>query len=44
MAIKGLHNYMVIDTDDVLLVCPKDNREFKDFIAGIAMPDYEDFR
>ena len=44
MAIKGLDNFMVIDTDDVLLICPKDDRKFKDFIAGIAMPDYEEFR
>lgn len=44
MAIKGLENFMVIDTDDVLLICPKENRQFKDFVAGIAMPDFEDFR
>ena len=44
VAIKGLENFMVIDTDDVLLICPKDDRQFKDFIAGIAMPDFEDFR
>lgn len=44
MAIKGLENYMVIDTDDVLLICPKEDRKFKDFIAGIAMPDFEEFR
>ena len=35
---------MVIDTDDVLLICPKEDKKFKDFIAGIAMPDFEDFR
>ena len=44
VAIKGLENFMVIDTDDVLLICSKDDRQFKDLIAGIAMPDFEDFR
>ncbi len=44
IAISGLDNFMVIDTDDVLLICPKEDKKFKDFIAGIAMPDFEDFR
>ena len=44
IAIKGLENYMVIDTEDALVVCPKDDKQFKDFISGIAMPDYEKYR
>lgn len=44
MAIKGLENFMVIDTEDVLLVCPKDDKQFKDFISGIAMPGFEEYR
>lgn len=44
VAINGLNDYMVIDTDDVLLICPKNDRKFKDFIAGIAMPGFEDYR
>lgn len=44
IAIKGLENFMVIDTDDVLVICPKDDREFKNFISGIAMPEYEKYR
>lgn len=44
IAIKGLENYMVIDTDDVLVICPKDDKKFKDFISGIAMPEYEKYR
>ena len=44
IAIKGLENFMVIDTDDVLVICPKDDKKFKDFISGIAMPDYEKYR
>ena len=44
IAIKGLENFMVIDTEDALVICPKDDKSFKDFISGIAMPDYEKYR
>ena len=44
IAIKGLEDYIVIDTDDVLVICPKDDKKFKDFISGIAMPEYEKYR
>lgn len=44
IAIKGLEDYMVIDTPDALVICPKDDKKFKDFISGIAMPDYEKYR
>ena len=44
IAIKGLEDYMVIDTEDVLVICPKDDKKFKDFISGIAMPDFEKYR
>jgi len=43
-AIKGLKDYLVIDTEDALLVCPRDDKQFKEFIAGLGMPGYEDFR
>ena len=44
LAVKGLKDYIVVDTPDALLICPKDDKTFKDFIAGIAMPDYEKYR
>ena len=44
IAIKGLENYLVIDTDDALVICPKDDKSFKDFISGIAMPEFEKYR
>ena len=43
-AIKGLKDYLVVDTDDALLICPRDDKQFKDFISGLGMPGYEDFR
>lgn len=44
VAVRGLENFMIIDTEDVLVICPKDDRKFKEFISGIAMPEYEKYR
>lgn len=44
IAIKGLEDFMVVDTEDALIICPKDDKQFKDFISGIAMPEYEKYR
>ncbi len=44
IAVKGLENFMVIDTPEALLICPKDDKTFKEFISGIAMPGYEKYR
>lgn len=44
IAIKGLEDYMVVDTDDVLVICPKDDRKYRDFISSIAMPEFEKYR
>lgn len=42
--IKGLKDYVVIDTDDALMICPRNDRDYKDIIAGLAMPPYEKYR
>lgn len=44
VAVKGLEDFIVIDTDDVLLICPKDDRKFKDFISQLGMPEFEKYR
>ena len=44
IAVKGLEDFMIIDTEDALVICPKDDRKFKEFISGIAMPEYEKYR
>lgn len=44
IAVKGLEDYMIVDTEDALIICPKDDKQFKDFISGIAMPRYEKYR
>ena len=44
IAVKGLKGYMVINTEDALLVCPRDERAFKDILADLGMPEFEQFR
>lgn len=36
MAIQGLDSFMVIDTDDILLICPKDADTYKRFVATVG--------
>lgn len=44
LAFKGLEDYIVIDTDDVLMICPRDEEKLKDFLSELAMPEFEDYR
>jgi mannose-1-phosphate guanylyltransferase len=44
IAVRGLNNFIVVDTGDVLLICPRDEQAAKDVIANVAMPEYEKFR
>ena len=43
-AIRGLENMIVIDTDDVLLICPRDDDKFKPLLSDLALPDYKEFK
>lgn len=44
VAVRGLENFIVVDTGDVLLVCPREEQKAKEIIANVAMPEYEKFR
>lgn len=44
MAIKGLDNFMVVDTDDVLMICPRDDVRFKNMITDLAVNDKTRFQ
>ncbi len=35
IAIQGLESFMVVDTEDVLLICPKDAATYKRFISNV---------
>lgn len=43
-AIKGLEDYLVVDTPDALLVCPKDDKQLADLLSTLGMPQYEKWR
>lgn len=44
LAVKGLDDYIVVDTDDALLICPKGDSEVKGILSALAMPEYEKYR
>lgn len=44
VALRGLENFLVVDLDDVLLICPRDDERLKSFISQLAMPEYQEFR
>ena len=39
MVVKGLENYMVVNTDDVLLIAPRSWAKFKEVMADLAVND-----
>ena len=43
-AIRGMDDYIVIDTDDVLLICPRGDEKFKDFLSQLAMPEFAEYK
>ena len=37
VVVKGLDNYMVVDTDDVLMICPRNEVAFKNVITDLTV-------
>ena len=44
IAVKGLENYVIVDTDDVLLICPKNQDDLNDLTSAIGFPGFEKYR
>ena len=44
LALRGLDDFIVIDTEDVLMICPRDEQKLKEFLLQLAMPEYEEYR
>lgn len=44
VVVKGLKNYMVINTDDVLLVCPRDAVRFKNVITDLTVNEFDKYQ
>ena len=41
---SGLEDLMVIDTDKILLVCPRNDRRLQEILSEIALPEYSEFK
>ena len=39
MVVKGMENYMVIDTPDVLMICPRDEQRFKNVLTDLVVKE-----
>jgi len=44
IAMSGMDNFVVVDTGDVLLICPRDDKKLKEITTYIGMPEYENYR
>lgn len=42
--IQDLKDFMVIDSDKVLLVCPRDDNKMQEILSQLALPEYSDFK
>jgi hypothetical protein len=43
VVVKGLKNYMVIDTGDALMICPRDDAAVKEILVDLAVKDKESY-
>ncbi len=39
IVVRGLENFLVIDTPDALMICPKDDRVVKEIVADLTIKD-----
>ncbi|MBO4760674.1 MAG: mannose-1-phosphate guanylyltransferase [Bacteroidales bacterium] len=44
IALKGLEDYIVVDTPDVLMICPKDDKTYHDFLTGTTLQGFNDYK
>ncbi len=44
VVVKGLKDYMVINTDDVLLICPRDSVRFKNVITDLTVNEFDKYQ
>jgi len=42
--VRGLENFIIVDTDDVLLICPRDDKTLQDTISELNLPELEEYR
>lgn len=42
--VSGLKDFMVIDTGQILLVCPRDDHKLQEILSELALPEYSEFK
>lgn len=44
VAVRGLSNCLVVDTGDVLMICPRDDGKHREFMDGFLRPGFEEYK
>ena len=44
VAVRGLKDFIVIDSEDVLMICPREEKVLKEFISELSLPEYEKYK
>lgn len=44
IAVHGLDDFVIVDSGDVLMICPRKEAELSDFIARLGLPEFEKYR
>ena len=44
MIVRGLKDFLVVDTGDVLIICPKDDETLRDTSREMKRPEFEEYR
>lgn len=44
LLVRGLENFVVVDTEDALLICPRDEKTLKETLSALKAPGYEQFK
>lgn len=43
IVVKGMKDYLIVNTDDVLMICPRDDAKFKEIITDLAVNEKSKF-
>lgn len=44
VVVRGLSDFLVVDTDDVLLICPRDEQILNDTLSSLKAPGFEEYK
>lgn len=44
VVVKNIHNYMIINTDDVLMICPREETAFKNIITDLPLKNLNKYQ